>query len=304
MSAALPQLLDQVLHQINGVVLGKPQQVRLAVSCLLARGHLLIEDLPGMGKTTLAEALARSFGLTFNRVHFTNDLLPADLIGVSIYEKKTETFQFHQGPLFCNVLLADEINRASPRTQSALLEAMSSNVVSVDGISHPLPQPFFVIATQNGLDQTGTSPLPESQLDRFLMRLSIGFPDRNAERNLLLGHANPVDQLENGIDCRGLIEAQQQCSDLTVQSSLVDYVLDLLATSRYQNSPAALSPRAGQGLIAAARGWALLEQRKYVTPADVISVFTAIAEHRLDAGQPRGPASLSEHLLKQVDAIR
>ena len=304
MSGALPQRLEQVLQQINGVVLGKPQQVRLAVSCLLARGHLLIEDLPGMGKTTLAEALARSFGLSFNRVNFTNDLLPADLIGVSIYEKKSETFQFHQGPLFCNVLLADEINRASPRTQSALLEAMSSKVVSVDGISHPLPQPFFVIATQNGLDQTGTSPLPESQLDRFLMRISLGFPDREAERNLLLGHANPVHQLENSIDSYGLIEAQQQCSELTMQTSLLDYVLDLLATSRYQNSPASLSPRAGLGLLSAARGWALMEQRKYVIPADVISVFTAIAEHRLDAGQPRGHDSLSQQLLKQVDAIR
>ncbi len=304
MSGAIPQLLEQVLQQINGVVLGKPQQVRLAVSCLLARGHLLIEDLPGMGKTTLAEALARSFGLSFNRVNFTNDLLPADLIGVSIYEKKTETFQFHKGPLFCNVLLADEINRASPRTQSALLEAMSSKVVSVDGISHPLPQPFFVIATQNGLDQTGTSPLPESQLDRFLMRISLGFPDREAERHLLLGYVKPVHQLEKSFDSDGLIEAQQQCCELTVQTSLLDYVLDLLATSRHQNSPASLSPRAGLGLISAARGWALIEQRKYVIPADVIAVFTAIAEHRLDAGQPRGPNSLSQQLLKQVDAIR
>lgn len=304
MSAASPKLLKQVLAQINEVVLGKPQQVRLAVSCLLARGHLLIEDLPGMGKTTLAEALARSFGLTFNRVHFTNDLLPADLIGISIYEKKTETFQFHQGPLFCNVLLADEINRASPRTQSALLEAMSSNMVSVDGISYPLPQPFFVIATQNGWDQTGTYPLPESQLDRFLMRLSLGFPDREAERKLLLGHANPVQQLQSSLDSHGLIEAQQHCSGLTMQPSLVDYVLDLLATSRCDSSSTGLSPRAAQGLIAAAKSWAFLEQRHYVIPADVIAVFNAVAEHRLDGGQPRSGESLSQLLLNQVDAIR
>jgi MoxR-like ATPase len=303
-STALQACLDQVLTQIDAVVLGKPQQVRLAVACLLARGHLLIEDLPGMGKTTLAEALARSFGLAFNRVHFTNDLLPADLSGVSVYEQGEGQFRFHPGPLFCQVLLADEINRASPRTQSALLEAMASGLVSVDGTSHALPQPFFVIATQNGLDQTGTYPLPESQLDRFLMRLSLGYPERAAERSLLLGQANPVHQLQPCLDAAGLVALQKQCSAVAVEPPLVDYVLDLLAASRRGNPASALSPRAAQGLLGASRGWALLEQRSYVIPADVIAVFAAVAEHRLDGGRPQANHNLSRLLLEQVDAVR
>jgi len=303
-STAQQPLLHQVLAQIDAVVLGKPQQVRLAVACLLARGHLLIEDLPGMGKTTLAEALARSFGLAFNRVHFTNDLLPADLSGVSVYEQAEGQFRFHPGPLFSQVLLADEINRASPRTQSALLEAMASGLVSVDGTSHPLPQPFFVIATQNGIDQTGTYPLPESQLDRFLMRLSLGFPERAAERALLLGEANPVHALQPCLDASGLMALQEQCSAVSVRPALVDYLLDLLAASRRGQPSAALSPRAAQGLLAAARGWALLEQRDYVIPADVIAVFAAVAEHRLDGGRPEMGQALSQRLLEQVDAIR
>ena len=304
MPATQHPLLDQVLAQIDAVVLGKPQQVRLAVACLLARGHLLIEDLPGMGKTTLAEALARSFGLAFKRVHFTNDLLPADLSGVSIYDQETSQFRFHPGPLFSQVLLADEINRASPRTQSALLEAMASDVVSVDGISHSLPQPFFVIATQNGFDQTGTYPLPESQLDRFLMRLSLGFPDRLAERSLLLGEANPVHRLQPQLQPTGLHSLQLQCQAVSVRTTLVDYVLDLLAVSRGHSTRTALSPRAAQGLIAAARGWALLHQRDYVIPGDVVAVFEAVAEHRLDGGRPEPGHCLSQRLLEQVDAIR
>ena len=304
--------LQAVVQQIEGVVLGKATQVRLAVACLLARGHLLIEDLPGMGKTTLAEALARSFGLGFNRVHFTNDLLPADLSGVSVFEQAEGRFRFHPGPLFTQVLLADEINRASPRTQSALLEAMASGVVSVDGTSHALPAPFFVIATQNGLDQTGTYPLPESQLDRFLMRLSLGFPNRAAERALLLGEANPVQQLQPLLSPDQLLAAQYHCAAVAVQPALVDYVLDLLSASRQvqgSRAGAALSPRAAQGLLAAARAWALLEQRSYVIPADVIAVFAAVAEHRLDEGRPQGQGQLcqghlSQQLLAQVDAIR
>ena len=303
MSTSLQPLLQTVLEQINHVVLGKATQVRLAVTCLLARGHLLIEDLPGMGKTTLAEALARSFGLGFNRVHFTNDLLPADLSGVSVFDQAEGRFRFHPGPLFSQVLLADEINRASPRTQSALLEAMASGVVSVDGTSHPLPAPFFVIATQNGLDQTGTYPLPESQLDRFLMRLSLGFPERSAERALLLGEANPVQQLQPLCSPAELLSAQQQCAAVAVEPALVNYLLDLVAASR-QPGQVGLSPRGAQAILAAARAWALLEQRSYVIPADVIAVFAAVAEHRLDGGRPQADHPLSATLLAQVDAIR
>jgi len=300
----LQQCLQQALQQIDAVVLGKSAQVRLAVACLLARGHLLIEDLPGMGKTTLAEALARSFGLGFKRVHFTNDLLPADLSGISVYEQSSGAFRFHPGPLFSQVLLADEINRASPRTQSALLEAMASGVVSVDGTSHPLPSPFFVIATQNGFDQTGTYALPESQLDRFLMRLSLGYPDRRAEQALLLGQANPVQHLQARLQPLDLVALQEICQGITVEGTLVDYVLDLLSVSRSRPPSPALSPRAAQGLIAAARGWALLQQRAYVIPADVVAVFAAVAEHRLDAGRPDPARPLSPRLLEQVDAIR
>jgi len=290
--------------KLSEVLLGKDQQIRLAMACLLAGGHLLLEDLPGTGKTTLAEALARCFGLQFHRLHFTSDLLPADLTGVEVLEPGTGQFRFQPGPLFCQVLLADEINRASPRTQSALLEAMASGLVSVDGTSHPLPSPFFVIATQNGFDQTGTYDLPESQLDRFLMRLSLGYPDRRAEQALLLGQANPVHHLQARLQPLDLVALQEICQGITVEGTLVDYVLDLLSVSRSRPPSPALSPRAAQGLIAAARGWALLQQRAYVIPADVVAVFAAVAEHRLDAGRPDPARPLSPRLLEQVDAIR
>ena len=294
--------LQQALAQIDTVLLGKGHQVRLAVACLLAKGHLLIEDLPGMGKTTLAEALARSFGLGFARVHFTNDLLPADLSGVSVFNQTSQRFDFHPGPLFCQVLLADEINRASPRTQSALLEAMASGRVSVDGTSHELPNPFFVIATQNGLEQTGTYPLPESQLDRFLMRLSLGYPDRSAERALLLGQGNPVHDLQACVQAEELLELQRQCAAVRVQAALADYVLDLIAASRQRE--VGLSPRGAQAVIGAARAWALLQERDYVIPADVLAVFLAVAEHRLDGGNQTPDQTISQRVLEQVDAIR
>lgn len=305
MTRVLQQPLRQALEQIDAVLLGKAHQVRLAVACLIAEGHLLIEDLPGMGKTTLAEALARSFGLAFNRLHFTNDLLPADLSGISVLNQASQSFEFHPGPLFCQVLLADEINRASPRTQSALLEAMASGRVSIDGSTRELPRPFFVIATQNGLDQTGTYPLPESQLDRFLMRLSLGYPDRQAERALLLGEGNPVHRLQACFDAQGLEDLQAQCRNVGVNQALADYVLDLVAASR--RLQVGLSPRGSQAILRAARAWALLEQRDYVIPSDVIAVFPAVAEHRLDGGRtPSAEAlgSLSQRLLEQVDAIR
>ena len=302
MSQDLHDQLQQALQQIDTVLLGKAHQVRLSVACLLAKGHLLIEDLPGMGKTTLAEALARSFGLDFSRAHFTNDLLPADLSGVSVFNQTTQGFDFHPGPLFCQVLLADEINRASPRTQSALLEAMASGRVSMDGTSHELPRPFFVIATQNGIDQTGTYPLPESQLDRFLMRLSLGYPDRRAERALLLGRGSPVNHLTACLKTSELQALQLQCSEVDVSDALADYVLDLVSASRQRE--VGLSPRGAQALISAAKGWALLQNRDYVIPADVIAVFSAVAEHRLGSSNPGSDAPISQGVLEQVDSIR
>ena len=303
MAQDLYDKLQQALTQIDTVLLGKAHQIRLAVACLLAKGNLLIEDLPGMGKTTLAEALAKSFGLDFSRAHFTNDLLPADLSGVSVFNQTTQDFDFHPGPLFCQVLLADEINRASPRTQSALLEAMASGRVSVDGTSHELPSPFFVIATQNGLEQTGTYPLPESQLDRFMMRLSLGYPKRSAERALLLGEGSSVDDLTACLEASQLQALQLQCSAIGVNDALADYVLDLIAASRQRE--VGLSPRGAQALIQAAQGWALLKKRDYVIPADVIAVFSAVAEHRLDGGNPRANTpTISQRLLEQVDSIR
>jgi MoxR-like ATPase len=302
--------LVSVVAQISRVLLGKERQVQLAVSALVAGGHLLFEDLPGMGKTTLAEALARSFGLDFRRVHFTSDLLPADLTGIRLFDQTTGSFRFEPGPLFAQVLLADEINRASPRTQSALLEAMAAGRVSVDGTSHPLPQPFFVIATQNGLDQSGTAPLPESQLDRFLMRLSLGFPSREAERALLAGEGLALADLPTLLSPQQLQEEQARCRRQHASPALLDYVLDLVAQSRkagpgVSSSRAALSPRAAQGLLQAARAWSLIEGRDFVKPDDVQAVFTAVCEHRLDGGEPQGAeGALSRPLLEAVDGVR
>jgi MoxR-like ATPase len=304
--------LQPVLSAIGRVLLGKEHQVRLAMACLLARGHLLIEDLPGVGKTTLAEALARSFGLDFRRVSFTSDLLPADLTGINIFDPGEARFHFQPGPLFCQVLLTDEINRASPRTQSALLEAMASGRVSVDGTTHPLPRPFLVIATQNGLDQGGTTPLPESQLDRFLMRLSLGFPERGAERSLLQGQALGPGALECQLGPEDLLALQEQAGQVHASPALLDYLLDLLGRSRDgSQSGFPLSPRAGLGLLAAARGWAMIAGRDHVLPDDVQAVLPAVCEHRMDGGQPgmrgrpgEGALELSRQLLAGVDSVR
>jgi MoxR-like ATPase len=297
--------LDPVIRSISRVLLGKEREVRLALACLLARGHLLIEDLPGVGKTTLAEALARSFSLEFKRVSFTSDLLPADLTGINVFDAGSGGFQFQSGPLFSQVLLADEINRASPRTQSALLEAMAAGRVSVDGVSHPLPTPFVVIATQNGLDQGGTAPLPESQLDRFLMRLSLGFPGRQAEAALLRGEGLRPEALETVLQPGDLLALQQQAADVHASDSLIAYLLDLLARSRSGRRGLPLSPRAGLALLAASRGWALLEGREHVLPDDVQAVLPATCEHRMDGGQIAGaPGDLSLQLLAEVDGLR
>jgi MoxR-like ATPase len=292
-----------LINAVGRVVLGKEQQVRLAFSCLLAGGHLLIEDRPGMGKSTLAEALARVFSLGFKRVSFTSDLLPADLTGINVFNTTEATFRFQPGPLFTQVLLADEINRASPRTQSALLEAMAAGRVSLDGISHDLPEPFFVIATQNSLDQVGTSPLPEAQLDRFLMRVSLGFPDRASEEELLRGSFSPAAATPPLLDGKSLKQLQHQCAAQHCSDELINYVLDLVAASR--QGQGGLSPRASQALLAAARAWAMLSGRDYVIVEDVQSVLPGVVEHRLDAGRPAGSETpLSTKLLEQVNALR
>ena len=300
---AEPELLP-LIDALGRVLLGKEHQVRLAFTCLLAGGHLLIEDRPGMGKSTLAEALARVFALAFKRVSFTSDLLPADLTGLNVFNPAEASFRFQPGPLFTQVLLADEINRASPRTQSALLEAMAAGRVSVDGVSHALPEPFFVIATQNSLDQVGTSPLPEAQLDRFLMRLSLGFPDRASERALLCAGFDPsFDSSLPRLAPEALQQLQHRCSTQHCSELLIDYVLDLVEVSR-QRHPG-LSPRASQGLLAAARAWSLLDGRDHVVIDDVQAVLPAVVEHRLDAGCPaRHGAPHSEALLQAVPALR
>jgi MoxR-like ATPase len=276
--------LKTLLAQLNAVIVGKPTQIQDCVACLLAGGHLLIDDVPGVGKTTLAHALARSFGLQFSRVQFTSDLMPSDLSGVSVYERGKEAFVFHPGPVFTQVLLADEINRASPKTQSALLEAMEEKQASVEGQTRPLPEPFFVIATQNPLEQIGTYPLPESQLDRFLMRISLGYPDRAAERELLSGtdRRGMVDALPPVIGAPELAQLQAQVRAVHAAGPLLDYVQDLIAATRSGRwFVQGLSPRAGIAVLRAAQAQALLSGRDYVAPDDVQAVLPQTTAHRL-----------------------
>src|SRR3990167_669896 len=282
----MSQSLNNVIRQAEQVILGKPQQIRLALACLLARGHLLIEDLPGVGKTTLAQVLARTLGLQFQRIQFTSDLLPADILGVSVYQRDKEKFEFHPGPIFAQMILADEVNRATPKAQSALLEAMEEQQVTIEGTTRPLPVPFFVIATQNPLHQIGTFPLPESQLDRFLMRIQMGYPDAVAERGLLSGvdrreliaHLNP--QMESA----ELLALQQRVRQVFVSPALLDYLQAILRhtreAARYMHG---LSPRAGLALLSAARAWALLDERDAVIPEDVQAVLSGVVSHRLQA---------------------
>ena len=288
------EALQQVVQQVGHYILGKDQAIRLALACLLARGHLLIEDIPGVGKTTLSHILARTLGLEFQRVQFTSDMLPADILGVSIYERDTGGFRFHPGPIFTQVLLADEINRATPKTQSALLEAMEEQQVSIEGETHPLPEPFFVIATQNPSHQIGTYPLPESQLDRFLMVLSLGYPDRQAERALLAGESTRerIATLRPVLNPTQLQALQAQARQVHTSAALIDYVQALLSFSR--EAPdflGGLSPRAGLALLAAARAWALLAGRDHVIPEDVQRVLPHVAAHRLRLADAQGHAS-------------
>lgn len=278
--------LQTLFEQANSIILGKPRALRLAMACLLARGHLLIEDLPGMGKTTLAHLLATLMGLDYQRIQFTSDLLPADVIGVSVYDRNTEQFHFHPGPIFAQLLLADEINRATPKTQSALLEAMEERQITAEGKTRPLPQPFFVIATQNPAHQVGTFPLPESQLDRFLMRISLGYPDSVTERMLLQGQGGrqKLEHLQPVTGPADLARWQKACQGVFAANALLDYVQALIEHSRNLKDTTGLSPRATLGLLQAARAWAWLEGRETVLPEDVQAVWPAIAGHRLGQG--------------------
>jgi MoxR-like ATPase len=297
---------DRVINALNGILLGKDHQVRLALCGLLARGHLLIEDIPGMGKTTLSHALARVMGLTYKRIQFTNDLLPADVLGFSMYDKAAGSLIFHPGPIFSQVVLADEINRASPRTQSALLEAMEERQVSIEGETRPLPTPFFVIATQNPIEQGGTYPLPESQLDRFLMRIRLGYPDPRAERELLEGEDRRAltDRLTEFLSDDDLQGLQRAVEKITTSPALLDYVQRLLEQSRRMPGLVyGLSPRAGLGLVRAAKAWALMNDRSHVLPDDIQAVFPAVAEHRLEQGESGKSQERIRHLLTSVSVI-
>ena len=302
------QVIDRTVKEIGSVLLGKERQVRLALCALFSRGHLLIEDLPGMGKTTLSQALARALGLSFTRVQFTSDMLPGDILGVSVFEQVSGRFSFHPGPIFTEVLLADEINRSSPKTQSALLEAMAERQVTVEGETRALPDEFFVIATQNPASQAGTFPLPESQLDRFLMRIEIGYPDRAAERAMLMGDrgSRSPASLVPGLSREELAAIQAGAQAVRTADMLLDYVQRLTEYTR--TSPEfvhGLSPRGALALVAASRTWAFMEGRDHVVPEDVQAVLPAVAAHRLrGAGDHAGDGrALAERVLAQVDVF-
>jgi len=297
--------LKKLLDQLNTVIVGKATQIQDCVACLLAGGHLLIDDVPGVGKTTLAHALARSFGMQFSRVQFTSDLMPSDLTGVSIFERGQQAFVFHPGPIFAQVLLADEINRASPKTQSALLEAMEEKQVTIEGETRPLPNPFFVIATQNPQDQVGTYALPESQLDRFLMRISLGYPDRKAERELLAGadRRSVVDALPSLLAPGQLLQLQDRVNAVHAAAPLLDYLQDLIAATRSGRwFIQGLSPRAGIAVLRAARARALLSGRDYVAPDDIVAILPQTIAHRL---LPTGDAGLGarEQVMAMLQSV-
>jgi len=306
MAGAAHERLQEVIAAANKIILGKENIIRLSLACLLARGHLLVEDLPGVGKTTLSHVLAHVLGLGFQRIQFTSDLLPADILGVSIYSRKTGGFHFHAGPIFSQVILADEVNRATPRAQSALLEAMEEKQVTIEGETRALPAPFFVIATQNPANQIGTFPLPESQLDRFTMRLHLGYPDNKAERELLKGRDRRELLTESTalISPEELQDLQKQASSIHVSDALLDYLQDLLAFSRicadYQHG---LSPRAGLAVLHCARAWALLHDHKQVLPEDIQAVLPSVISHRLVMSEKQGnthPQAAAQALVSQV----
>lgn len=299
--------LAELIRQAGGIILGKERQIRLALACLLARGHLLIEDLPGVGKTTLAHLLARLLGMQFRRIQFTSDMLPADIIGVSVFNRASGGFIFHPGPIFAQLVLADEVNRATPKTQSALLEAMEERQVTTEGATRALPEAFFVIATQNPSHQIGTFPLPESQLDRFLMRIMLGYPDRDAEHELLRGadRRDMIEGLEPCLSPEELQALQMAAARIHVSEALIDYVLALVAHTRVSpDYRVGLSPRAALALLAAARAWAMLEGRNHVLPEDVQAVLASVAAHRLQpAGDAVGYRSAEEIAAALIEAV-
>ncbi|MBQ0776268.1 MAG: AAA family ATPase [Pseudomonas sp.] len=305
----MKDVLNRALDAVDQVLLGKHHAVKLAVACILARGHLLIEDLPGMGKTTLSQALARVMGMSYQRIQFTSDLLPGDILGTSVFDRNTAQFVFHPGPIFAELILADEINRATPKSQSALLEAMEEGQVTVDGSTRPLPNPFFVIATQNPVSQAGTFALPESQLDRFLMRLSLGYPSPTAEKSLLMGEDRNtrLDGIEAVLNRDNLQALQKAVPEITASPAIIDYILRLVNRTRESQVCAwGLSPRASLGLLAAARAWAMLEHRHYVIPEDVQAVLPAVVSHRLRASEDpagHGGGGLAQWLLNEVEAV-
>ncbi len=301
-----PSATDTLLREASRIILGKNHQVRLALTCILARGHLLIEDVPGVGKTTLAHVMARLLGLDFQRIQFTSDLLPADIIGVSVYDRDSANFRFHPGPIFHSFILADEINRATPKTQSALLEAMEENQVTTEGETRKLPQPFVVIATQNPSHQIGIFPLPESQLDRFMMRIALGYPDAQAERELLKGsdRRDMIATLQPCLNSDMLRDLQAQVTQVHVAGALLDYAQALIAHSR---KPAlyvsGLSPRAGLALLRSAQAWALLDGRKNVIPEDVQAVMPAVVGHRLNRVNDHGTAKSTDAVRELIEAV-
>lgn len=296
--------LQQALAAGSQIILGKDRTLRLAFCCLIARGHLLIEDVPGVGKTTLSHVIAKLLGLDYQRIQFTSDLLPADVLGVSVFDREQSAFRFHPGPVFAQLVLADEINRATPKAQSALLEAMEERQVTVEGQTRPLPEPFFVIATQNPAHQIGTFPLPESQLDRFLMRIKLGYPDRAAERALLAGidRRRLVSELQPSLSPLDLIALQNEAAAVHAADALIDYVQAIAEHTRHSTHyEAGLSPRASLGLLAAARAWALIDGRDHVRPEDVQSVLPAVVGHRLRSPENTAPGDeVARHLIEAV----
>jgi MoxR-like ATPase len=297
--------IDAVVNQVGRIILGKQKEIKLVMACLLARGHLLIEDIPGVGKTTMAQALARTLGLQYNRIQFTSDLLPADVVGVSVFNRETQKFKFHPGPLFGQMVLVDELNRATPRTQSALLEAMEERQVSIDSITYPLPEPFFVIATQNQRYHVGTFPLPESQLDRFFMRIRLGYPDHAAERQLLTGENRQamLKKMSPVILVSKLLELQEKVIQVHTSPAILDYVQNIITASRHTQQYLGLSPRAGIALLHAAQAYALTQGRDLVLPEDVQQVAGSVLEHRLnpEGSKVKGSGfSASENLISSL----
>ena len=296
--------LNQTIKTLNTVLLGKEHQVKLSLACLLARGHLLIEDIPGLGKTTLSHALANCLGLSYNRIQFTSDLLPSDLLGINIFDKNKAEFVFHPGPVFSQIVLADEINRATPKAQGALLEAMEERQVTIEGVTRPLPLPFFVIATQNPLEQSGTYPLPESQLDRFLMRVSLGYPAPLSEKELLLGvdRRDIIKALTTTLPYDTLVSLQKSVDKITATEPLIDYIQRIILYTR-ENAPYGhgLSPRGGLALLKAAKAWALVEGRSSVLPDDVQAVLPSVVEHRLGTSSSAISQTASNKIIQAVD---